>query len=39
LPLVRSLVHLHGGDIRVTSDINRGTLVELIFPERHPASE
>lgn len=34
LPLVRSLMELHGGEIQLESEINKGTIVTLIFPHR-----
>jgi signal transduction histidine kinase len=32
LPLARNIVRLHNGKINVTSDVNKGTIVELEFP-------
>ncbi len=34
LSIVKSLVDLHGGDIKIDSDAGRGTLVTVRFPER-----
>jgi signal transduction histidine kinase len=32
LPLVKALVDLHGGELRVSSDLGRGTLVQVLLP-------
>ncbi len=34
LSIVKSLVDLHGGDINIDSEVGRGTLVTVRFPER-----
>jgi two-component system, OmpR family, heavy metal sensor histidine kinase CusS len=34
LALVKSIVDLHGGSAKIESEINRGTAVKLIFPNR-----
>ena len=35
LTIVRACVELHGGDISLTSQVNRGTRVTVSFPKRH----
>jgi signal transduction histidine kinase len=37
LSLVRSFVELHGGSVRLDSDIGRGTTVTCTFPLEHAA--
>ena len=34
LPLVKSLIELHGGRLELTSEIGRGTVVAVVFPAR-----
>ncbi len=34
LPLVRSLIELHGGEVQLESEIGKGTIVTLLFPPR-----
>lgn len=36
LPLVRAMARLHGGEVRLTSEIGRGTLVEVVLPRVPP---
>lgn len=38
LPLVKTLVELHGGEIRVTSDLGIGTCVDITFPAKRSAT-
>lgn len=38
LSIVKSLVDLHGGDIRIDSEVGRGTLVTVRFPDRAQSS-
>jgi two-component system, OmpR family, heavy metal sensor histidine kinase CusS len=37
LALVKSIVDLHGGSTKIESEVNRGTTVTLVFPNRTPA--
>ena len=37
LALVKSIVDLHGGSAKIESEVNRGTTVVLIFPNKSPA--
>jgi signal transduction histidine kinase len=37
LSIVKSLVDLHGGDIKIDSEVGRGTLVTVRFPDLAPA--
>ena len=37
LPLTKKLVDLHYGDIRIESEMGRGTMVTLVFPALPPA--
>jgi two-component system heavy metal sensor histidine kinase CusS len=37
LALVKSIVDLHGGSARIESEVNRGTTMVLIFPNKWPA--
>lgn len=39
LSIVKSLVDLHGGDIKIDSDVGRGTLVTVRFPDREQARQ
>jgi two-component system heavy metal sensor histidine kinase CusS len=34
LALVKSIVDLHGGSVRIQSEVSRGTTVTLIFPNK-----
>ena len=34
LAIVRQIVHLHGGDVQITSEVGVGTTVTLLLPER-----
>jgi len=37
LALVKSIVDLHGGSVRIQSEVNCGTTVVLIFPNKSSA--
>jgi two-component system, OmpR family, heavy metal sensor histidine kinase CusS len=37
LALVKSIVDLHGGSTKIESEVNRGTTVTLVFPNKTPA--
>jgi signal transduction histidine kinase len=37
LAIVRELVLLHGGQVDVTSEVNRGTIFTVYLPKRIPA--
>lgn len=39
LPLVKSLIELHGGTMVIQSEVDAGTTVELIFPAERVAKE
>ena len=39
LSLVRSFVELHGGSVKLESDVGRGTTVMCIFPLEHAAAK
>jgi signal transduction histidine kinase len=34
LALVKSIVDLHGGSAKIESEVNRGTKVALVFPNK-----
>jgi signal transduction histidine kinase len=34
LPLVKALTEMHGGEVRLSSQVNKGTTVTLWFPPR-----
>jgi signal transduction histidine kinase len=34
LPLVKALTEMHGGEVRLQSQLNKGTVVTLWFPPR-----
>jgi two-component system heavy metal sensor histidine kinase CusS len=34
LALVKSIVDLHGGSVSIKSELNRGTTVTLVFPNK-----
>jgi PAS domain S-box-containing protein len=39
LPLVKALTEMHGGEVRMTSQVNKGTTVTLWFPPRAVVSD
>ncbi len=39
LSIVKSIAALHGGSIKITSDLGRGTAVTLVFPHSHEGTQ
>jgi two-component system heavy metal sensor histidine kinase CusS len=37
LALVKSIVDLHGGSVRIESEVNRGATVTFVFPNTRAA--